>query len=107
MNILIGADTDGSGTINYTEFIAATLEQSLYTKEGNIRNAFKKFDLNGNGKISMDEIKQVLGAAGVQIDINEDEIQNMINEVDIDGDGELDFEEFLTMMKNNDKLCLK
>lgn len=26
MDIMLAADTDGSGTINYTEFIAATME---------------------------------------------------------------------------------
>ena len=33
MQIMVAADTDNSGTINYTEFIAATLEQSLFLKE--------------------------------------------------------------------------
>jgi len=26
-------DTDGSGVINYTEFVAATMEKSVYMKE--------------------------------------------------------------------------
>jgi len=30
---MASADTDNSGTINYTEFIAATLEQSIFLKE--------------------------------------------------------------------------
>ncbi len=49
---MVAADTDNSGTINYTEFIAATLEQSLFLKEQNLRNAFKMFDVNQDGKIS-------------------------------------------------------
>ena len=43
---MAAADTDNSGTINYTEFIAATLEQSLFLKEQNLWNAFKMFDIN-------------------------------------------------------------
>jgi len=31
--IIKSIDTDGSGTINYTEFIAATLDKSIYLKE--------------------------------------------------------------------------
>ena len=57
MSIMVAADTDNSGTINYTEFIAATLEQSLFLKEQNLLNAFKMFDVNKDGKISIDEIK--------------------------------------------------
>lgn len=31
--IMESIDTDGSGTIAYTEFIAATLDKSIYLKE--------------------------------------------------------------------------
>lgn len=31
--IIQSIDTDGNGTINYTEFLAATMEKSLYMKE--------------------------------------------------------------------------
>ena len=39
-------DTDGSGTINYTEFIAATLERSQYMKEERLFQAFKMLDVD-------------------------------------------------------------
>ena len=31
--MIAGIDTDGSGTINYTEFLATTLDKSVYLKE--------------------------------------------------------------------------
>lgn len=99
--IMEGADTDGSGTINYTEFIAATMEQNMYLKEENLRNAFKMFDKDGSGKISSDEIKQALGY-GMEGQIEDEEEWNkLISEVDKDGDGEIDFEEFISMWKIN------
>jgi len=63
-------DTDGSGTINYTgtwtqwfvEFLAATMEKSLYMREEKLYQAFKMFDLDGSGKISGAELKEVLGS---------------------------------------------
>jgi len=54
-------DTDNSGKIDYTEFLAATMEKSLYMKEEKLMMTFKMLDLDGNGKISKAELKIVLG----------------------------------------------
>lgn len=45
-------DTDNSGQINYSEFIAATIEKSLYMKQEKLYQAFKHFDTDNSGKIS-------------------------------------------------------
>jgi calcium-dependent protein kinase len=37
MEILKNADTDGSGEIDYTEFIAATIDQNIYMNEVYLR----------------------------------------------------------------------
>lgn len=56
--ILKGVDIDNNGAINYTEFIAATLDTNAYIKEKNkIKDAFKVFDKDGDGKIDEEEIK--------------------------------------------------
>jgi calcium-dependent protein kinase len=99
--IIEAVDTDSSGAINYTEFIAATMEQNMYLKEENLRNAFKMFDKDGSGKISIEEMKQALGAGVDDQTENEEDWHNMIEEVDIDGDGEIDFEEFISMMRKH------
>jgi calcium-dependent protein kinase len=94
--VLDGIDTDQSGTINYTEFIAATMERNLYLKEEKLWSCFKMFDKDGSGKISAAELKDVLGEDTIGHDMSYWE--TMIKEADLNGDGEIDYNEFIKMM---------
>ncbi len=40
LELMKAADTDNSGTINYTEFIAATIDAQIFLREENLRSAF-------------------------------------------------------------------
>lgn len=88
-SVISSMDTDGSGTINYTEFIAASMDKSLYMKEEKLIHAFKMLDLDGSGKISKDELKNVLGTDDQYKDMTDDYWENMIKEADKNGDGEV------------------
>merc|ERR1712226_1265306 len=58
--ILEEVDSDGSGVIDYSEFLAATLDKAIYMKENVCWQAFRVFDKNGDGKISKTEIAALL-----------------------------------------------
>lgn len=60
MNILKAADTDRSGTINYTEFLAATMDATTFLREAYLRTAFKMIDSDHSGKIDANELKKLL-----------------------------------------------
>lgn len=54
--IMESADTDGSGEINYTEFIAATMDCNVFMREDYLKTAFNMFDSDGSGKIDNEEV---------------------------------------------------
>lgn len=59
--------------------------------------AFKLFDDDTTGKISLKNLKRVARELGETM--TDDELQEMIDEADRDGDGEISEEEFIRIMK--------
>lgn len=87
-------DTDGSGVINYTEFLAATIDKKVYMKEERLYEAFRAFDRDNSGKISKEEVKKVMKADNVDLST----IDSLVKTFDTNGDGEIDYSEFINMM---------
>ncbi|XP_023548959.1 polcalcin Che a 3-like [Cucurbita pepo subsp. pepo] len=52
---------------------------------------FKRFDTNGDGKISSTELGESLKTLG---SVTNDEVHRMMAEIDTDGDGFISYEEF-------------
>ena len=59
--ILKSADIDGSGEIDYSEWLVATLNRKNLISDEKLRIAFAFFDKDGSGSISVDELKEILG----------------------------------------------
>lgn len=62
-----------------------------------ILKAFRLFDDDNTGKISLKNLKRVARELGETM--SEEELQEMIDEADRDGDGEISEEEFIRIMK--------
>jgi calcium-dependent protein kinase len=92
-------DTDGSGEIEYTEWLAAAQHHLALCSDQAIRAAFRVFDIDCNGVISEGELARVIGH------LDEDDIRLLLPEFDINGDGVLDYYEFKSMILNHSQMA--
>lgn len=60
-NIMALADIDGSGEIDYSEWIMATTNRKSLLNEEKLKQAFAYFDEDGSGQISVKELEDILG----------------------------------------------
>lgn len=72
------ADIDNSGTIDYGEFLAATLHMNKLEREENLLSAFSFFDKDGSGFITIDELSQ----ACRQFGLDDVHLEDMIKDID-------------------------
>ena len=81
------ADIDNSGTIDYGEFLAATLHMNKLEREESLVSAFAFFDKDGSGFITIDELSQ----ACQQFGLSDVHLEDMIKDVDQNNVGLLNF----------------
>eukprot|EP01056_Protomagalhaensia_sp_Gyna25_P005268 Protomagalhaensia_sp_Gyna_25__5267@NODE_649_length_2914_cov_15_548870_g505_i0_p1_GENE_NODE_649_length_2914_cov_15_548870_g505_i0NODE_649_length_2914_cov_15_548870_g505_i0_p1_ORF_typecomplete_len671_score136_67Pkinase/PF00069_25/6_2e69Pkinase_Tyr/PF07714_17/5_5e48EFhand_7/PF13499_6/1e10EFhand_7/PF13499_6/1_6e13EFhand_7/PF13499_6/1_1e14EFhand_8/PF13833_6/0_2EFhand_8/PF13833_6/5_8e05EFhand_8/PF13833_6/0_016EFhand_8/PF13833_6/0_00017EFhand_8/PF13833_6/0_00029EFhand_8/PF13833_6/1_6e06EFhand_1/PF00036 len=112
--IVQALDIDGSGSISYTEFLAA-----CYTwRESELNivwTAFNKLDTDNDGVISVEEFSRLLlGDADADQDLTqsrlvrrregnreqlEEDVRQLILQIDRNGDGKIDWDEFIDYMR--------
>jgi len=93
-------DKDGSGSIEWEEFLAAI---KAYPRRkltvGRLRRAFKKIDTDGSGTLGLDEIKELIKKLGLEKEVTDADIEEGFKALDTSGDGQISFEEFLEAFK--------
>lgn len=95
-------DMDGSHTIDYTEFCAAGLGEKTSMQDDVIWAAFKTFDLDNTGYISVENLRSILDSTDVQdiwsADVCKQVGEEIIAKYDKDGDNRIDFEDWRELM---------
>eukprot|EP00928_Gymnodinium_smaydae_P055654 TRINITY_DN39151_c0_g1_i1.p1 TRINITY_DN39151_c0_g1~~TRINITY_DN39151_c0_g1_i1.p1 ORF type:complete len:621 (-),score=120.19 TRINITY_DN39151_c0_g1_i1:277-2139(-) len=104
--IVAALDPDCNGSINYTDFVAAMIDKRSQNLDSAFQSAFSLFDKDGDGKLSQEELYEVLDPEGFAMEGSDasavtGRLASLIAEVDKDGDGKVDFEEFVQLMKSN------
>ncbi|XP_055544043.1 calmodulin-beta-like [Wyeomyia smithii] len=90
--------TDRQGRIHFEHFVAMMgrhNEEASHNEE-ELREAFQIFDRDGNGLISVDELREALKMFGDEL--SEEELEQLMREADINCDGQIDYEEFVIMI---------
>ena len=95
--IMRSVDTDGNGAINFNEFIAATLDASIYKDYEKLEKAFNFFDKDRDGEIDENELKESLAGKEFR-HIDTKIFSSALEENDNDENGKIDFKEFLRCM---------
>ena len=97
-----GMDVDYNNNIDYTEFLAANLDESIFLKEEKLKEAFRHFDIDDTGAIKKEDLIKVL-----KLDDVEDKnkiVNSIIEENDFDKDGKINFNDFMKVMQSNNDI---
>lgn len=86
-NAMAHSDDD---TIHYSDFIAATVSAREDLDEETLRAAFNRFDCDGHGYITEEDVSRVLG---------EEDVQNLLGSAELNFDGRMYYKQFLTYLK--------
>jgi protein phosphatase len=114
-------DENGDGAISFSEFqeifnhksvkdeksklfsesLLQRILSALFQSKTKLKVLFKRLDQNGDGKISVEELKIGIEAMNLSLDgpLSFEQVENLHKMIDIDGDGSIDYHEFLSSFK--------
>merc|ERR1711871_501065 len=106
-------DLDGSGSIEYTEFLASAMWNHVHNQDDILYACFRQFDTNGDGKLEKAEIQRLITQGKGDLELAwphetcEQVAHQVLDEHDIDKSGFVEWAEFRDLMrKNSDRLML-
>ncbi|XP_066981496.1 troponin C, isotype gamma-like [Macrobrachium rosenbergii] len=98
--VIAETDEDGSGQIEFEEFIELSakflIEEDEEALKAELKEAFRIYDKEGNGFITTEVLREILSE--IDNKLTPEDLDGIIEEVDEDGSGTLDFDEFMEMM---------
>ncbi|KAF3321101.1 calcium-dependent protein kinase 26 [Carex littledalei] len=93
--LMNAVDINSNGSVEFVEFMAATVPLSKLEQEHHLVTAFSFFDKDGNGFITRDELELAFDGYNMEL------LEDIFEVVDQNNDGRIDYSEFVAMMKNS------
>jgi len=90
-------DFNHDGEINYSEFLAVTVDRRKAITESNLTFAFHHFDVGNSGYITETNLEECFRREGKHL--NHEELQAMLAQVKTATPGKITFGEFRTFMQ--------
>eukprot|EP01083_Nonionella_stella_P242036 844632_1 len=88
-------DKNKDGVIEFDEFLDM-MSQMDDPDPNEIRKMFRKFDTDGSGGLSLQELRHGIKSLGVGV--TDEELDEMLRDADTNRDGEISHDEFMRMM---------
>lgn len=88
-------------TIEFNEFLQMLSKQQRNYTQDSLRDAFRIFDKDDDGLISVEELRHIMLSFGEKM--TEKELDEMIAEANCDKDGHIDYEEFVLVLCSDGK----
>lgn len=100
LDIIDEEDPDKKGTIDFAQFCTVMVKH-MHEKvsEKEVIEAFRVFDKDGTGKISVAELRHIMGNLGERL--SEQEVEDMIQQADIAADGTIKYEQYVKTMMSS------
>ncbi|XP_070538779.1 calmodulin-like [Ptychodera flava] len=95
------ASADGKKTVDFADFLKIMSDRVTIDPEGDIRAAFRAFDVKDTGFIDGVELQHVLESLH-DVAIPPEEIAELIEDIDLNKDGRINYGEFLNHMKRTE-----
>ncbi|PSC70004.1 calcium-dependent kinase [Micractinium conductrix] len=89
--------------------VLAAAQHLSYEEIHGLRELFRSFDRNGDGQITLDELREGLAR---QARLADGEVEQMLRDTDVDGNGVIDYEEFVAStvhlsLLEREEICIK
>ena len=90
-------DADGSGEIDYSEWMMTAVSKEKLLSQEKLEQAFALFDKNNDKSLSYNEVSSLL--QGVK-NISPKSVERAVKEIDFKGHGSLSFKEFKRLIES-------
>ncbi|CAJ1418840.1 unnamed protein product [Effrenium voratum] len=88
-------DTTHTDEIHYSEFLAAMVSTRISMHDDLLLAAFKRFDCDNSGRITVANLREVLGET-----FEGNAVENIMKEADLTGSGDISYEEWIQYLSS-------